>query len=104
MAERDQAPQPRARLDIWLWRARVVKTRALAAKLVKSGHVRVNGAREKSPGRGLIVGDTLTIALDSAVRVLEVVAFGDRRGPAAEAQGLYRQLQPPTSAASQQIL
>ncbi len=101
MAERDQAPQPRTRLDVWLWRARVVKTRALAAKLVKSGHVRVNGAREKSPGRGLIVGDTLTIALDSAVRILEVVAFGERRGPAEEAQKLYRQLQPPTSAASE---
>jgi ribosome-associated heat shock protein Hsp15 len=29
------------------------------------------------------------------VRVLRVVALGDRRGPAAEARGLYEDLDPP---------
>ncbi|WP_020179517.1 RNA-binding S4 domain-containing protein [Methylopila sp. M107] len=91
MAEGRQSPPPRARLDVWLWRARVAKTRGLAAKLVSSGHVRVNGAREKAPGRGLLIGDTLTIALDRAVRVLEITAFGERRGPASEARELYRE-------------
>lgn len=93
MAERE-LPRPRVRLDVWLWRARVVKTRALAVKLVGSGHVRVNGARERSPGRGLIAGDVLTIALDSGVRVLRIDAFGERRGPADEARTLYEDLSP----------
>lgn len=93
MAERE-LPRPRVRLDVWLWRARVAKTRPLAVKLVGSGHVRVNGARERSPGRGLIVGDVLTVALDARVRVLKVAAFGERRGPAEEARTLYDDLSP----------
>ncbi|WP_238578786.1 hypothetical protein [Inquilinus limosus] len=28
--------------------------------------------------------------------MIEIVALGERRGPASEAQGLYRDLQPPT--------
>jgi len=37
----------------------------------------------------------LTIALDRRVLVLKVLALGERRGPAAEAQKLYEDLSPP---------
>lgn len=95
----ETARPPRARLDVWLWRARVAKTRALAAKLVTKGRIRVNGQRETAPGRGLLVGDTLTIALEGSVRVLEVRAFGERRGPAAEARQLFEDMSPPPARA-----
>lgn len=73
-----------------MWRARVVKTRSLAAKLAQSGHVRLNGRRIDAAGRAVRVGDVLTIALDRSVLVLEIVDLGERRGPAVEAQMLYR--------------
>jgi len=79
----------RQRLDKWLWHARVVKARTHAAALVEAGHVRVNGAREKSPGHSLKVDDVLTIRLDRGVRVLRVTGFAERRGDAVAARALY---------------
>lgn len=85
------------RIDRWLWHARVVRTRALAATLASSGHVRVNGQRIAAPGRGVRIGDVLTVALPGAVKVLRVSAFAERRGGAAQAQQLYDDLSPPPS-------
>ena len=70
----------------------MVKARTSAAELVESGHVRVNGARERSPGHAIKIGDVLTIALDRTVRVLKVTDFNERRGDAASARVLYEEL------------
>ncbi|GIQ76393.1 RNA-binding S4 domain-containing protein [Bradyrhizobium sp. ma5] len=83
----------RQRLDKWLWHARVVKARTSAAELVASGHVRINGTREKSPGHAVKAGDVVTIALDNSVRVLKVTGFAERRGDASAARVLYEDLQ-----------
>lgn len=83
------------RIDKWLFHARVVRTRASAAELVAKGHVRLNGARETSPGHGVKAGDVLTIALDARVRILKVVTFAERRGDAQAAHALYDDLQGP---------
>jgi ribosome-associated heat shock protein Hsp15 len=82
----------RQRLDKWLWHARVVKARTSAAALVESGHVRVNGVREKSPGHAVKAGDVITIALDRGVRLMKVVGFSERRGDATAARALYEDL------------
>ena len=83
------------RIDKWLWFARVVKTRSLAARLVEAGHVRVNGRRTDNAAKTLRAGDVLTIALERQVRLLRVVADGDRRGPSAEASLLFEDLESP---------
>ncbi|NLS74058.1 MULTISPECIES: RNA-binding S4 domain-containing protein [Bradyrhizobium] len=83
----------RQRLDKWLWHARLVKARTSAAELVVSGHVRINGAREKSPGHAVKAGDVVTVALDNSVRVLKVIGFAERRGDANAARVLYEDLQ-----------
>ncbi|WP_076864052.1 RNA-binding S4 domain-containing protein [Bradyrhizobium mercantei] len=83
----------RQRLDKWLWHARVVKARTSAAELVASGHVRINGTREKSPGHAVKAGDVVTVALDNSVRVLKVIGFAERRGDASSARVLYEDLQ-----------
>lgn len=84
----------RQRLDKWLWFARVVKTRTLAAKLVSDGHVRVNAQKVDAPAKALSAGDVLTISLERQVRVLKVLAGGERRGPYEEARLLYEDLSP----------
>jgi len=80
------------RLDKWLWFARVVKTRAIAQELAGSGHVRVNGQRAESAARAIRIGDVLTIALPSRVRLLKVQDVAERRGPASDAVRLYQEL------------
>jgi ribosome-associated heat shock protein Hsp15 len=81
--------EDRQRLDKWLWFARFAKTRTLAAKLVTSGFVRVNGQKTDSPAKALAVGDVVTLALARSTIVVRVEALGSRRGPAPEARGLY---------------
>jgi ribosome-associated heat shock protein Hsp15 len=44
------------RLDKWLWCARLVKTRSLAAKLILDGKVRVNGVRALKVSRPVRLG------------------------------------------------
>ncbi len=84
--------QARIRLDKWLWFARVVKTRAIAQELATSGHVRINGQRVDSASRTVRMGDVLTIALPSRVRVLKVLGVAERRGSAKEASELHEEL------------
>lgn len=83
------------RLDKWLWQARFVKSRSLAAKLVEGAGVRVNGTRIAKPAYGVGAGDVLTFALGTRVVVVRVLALGTRRGPAPEARALYDDLSPP---------
>lgn len=83
---------PRQRIDLWLWHARLVKTRPLAAELAESGHVRINGSRVRAAGKFLRPGDVLTVALERDTRVLRVAALGVRRGPFVEARQLYDDL------------
>jgi ribosome-associated heat shock protein Hsp15 len=89
------APVSRQRLDKWLWFARVLKSRTLAARLVAEGHVRVNGVRVDAPAKAVIPGDVLTISLERAVKVFRIVSGGARRGPFEEARLLYEDLSPP---------
>ena len=86
----------RQRIDKWLWHARMVRTRSDAAALAGAGHVRLNGQRVSAPSRPVRIGDVVTVALDHSVRVLEVEGFCERRGQAAAARALYRDLATPS--------
>jgi ribosome-associated heat shock protein Hsp15 len=54
--------------------------------------VRVNGQRIAKPAQELRAGDVLTFPQGARIRVVRVLAPGQRRGPAAEAAGLYADL------------
>ena len=88
-------PAPELRLDKWLWRARFFKSRSLAARVCAEGRVRRNGRARTKAGAAVRPGDVLTFPQGGRVRVVAVAALGERRGPAAEAAGLYRDLAPP---------
>jgi ribosome-associated heat shock protein Hsp15 len=86
---------PKLRLDKWLWQARFFKGRDLAAELIYSGHLRLNGQRCTKPGHAVAVGDVLTFPQANQIRVVRILALGQRRGPAPEAQALFADLDAP---------
>lgn len=84
------------RIDVWLWRARFLKTRALAAAFVEDGKVRRaslqpggHPTRLHKAGAPVRPGDILVFALTGRLIQARIKALGTRRGPAAEAQTLY---------------
>jgi ribosome-associated heat shock protein Hsp15 len=92
-----EADGDHARLDVWLWRARFFKTRALATDFITRKGVRL--ARGGLPvrkivkaGHGLALGDVLAFSLNGKSVHLEILDFGTRRGPPSEALGLYKML------------
>ena len=82
------------RLDLWLWHARVTKSRTLAQALIEKGKVRVNRERIIKSAHTLKPADVVTVSLGPKVRILKVEAFAARRGPATEAATLYLDLTP----------
>ena len=78
------------RLDTWLWAARFFKTRSLAKQAVDAGRVRLADMACK-PAHALHVGATLRITRGEECFDIEVLALGERRGPASLAQTLYRE-------------
>ena len=86
------------RIDKWLWHARVVKTRTLAAKLAIAGTMRVNSQRVTRASQAVRVGDVLTFVIGERVKVFRVAGFAPRRGSAETARTLYEDLSPPPPA------
>lgn len=84
------------RADVWLWRARFCKTRALAARLIEEGKVRIARAGQETrldkPARALKVGDGLVFAIAGRLHAVKIEGLGRRRGPPAEARELYSAL------------
>jgi ribosome-associated heat shock protein Hsp15 len=88
------------RVDKWLWAARLLKTRSLAAEAVKGGRVQVNGARVK-PSREVGPGDELEVTVGQVRRTVVVRGVAERRGPAKVAALLYEET--PESVAAREL-
>lgn len=88
------APSGR-RLDQWLWFARFVKTRSLAARLCAAGPVTLNGAPVRKANQLVRAGDTIAVPQGAFCRTIRVLALGLRRGPATEARLLYEEVAAP---------
>ncbi|HKT30366.1 RNA-binding S4 domain-containing protein [Dyella sp.] len=78
------------RADVWLWAARMYKTRSLAKQAIDGGKVDVNGAGCKA-SKALHVGDTVRLTRGEERLELEILALAELRGPASVAQTLYRE-------------
>ena len=78
------------RMDKWLWAARFFKTRTLAAKACELGRILSNGQPAKA-AREVRIGDMLKITNAGGDFQIEVLLLSEVRGPASDAQTLYRE-------------
>jgi ribosome-associated heat shock protein Hsp15 len=92
------------RLDKWLWHARFFKSRSQAAAFCAEGRLRLNRRHIDRASAPVRAGDVLTFPLSNAIRVVRVVALGQRRGPASEARTLYADMTGADAARSQVAL
>jgi ribosome-associated heat shock protein Hsp15 len=80
------------RVDKLLWFLRLAASRSFAQDWVQAGHMRLNGRRIEKPSTSVACGDILTLPMRNQVKVIELVSFPTRRGPATQAQSCYRVL------------
>jgi len=85
------------RLDQWLFFARLFKSRSLAADFIAGGAIRLNRRPITKPAQTIRPGDVLTYARGDDVLVIRILAPGERRGPAPEAQALYEVIEEATA-------
>ena len=60
--------------------------------MIAAGHLRLNGQRCTKPGHAVGTGAVLTFPQTDRIRVIRILALGDRRGSAPEALALYEDL------------
>ena len=80
------------RIDRFLHCIRLVKSRTLAQGLIETTRVRIDGRRVIKPSEPVRVGSIVALPLRGQVRIIEVLALPDRRGPPAEARCAYREI------------
>jgi len=78
-----------ARIDKWLFHARLFRTRGMAQDAANSGRLRLNGQRVEKPAQALKPGDVLTLGRGGEIVALKVLALAERRGSAPAARKLY---------------
>jgi ribosome-associated heat shock protein Hsp15 len=97
-----EKPDPRVRFDKWLWAARFYKTRSLAAQAIEAGRARADDQRVR-PSHAIKAGAEVTLRKDALVWKVEVAAVSDKRGPASQAAGLYRESRESATAREEEI-
>ena len=83
------------RLDQWLWFARLVKSRSLAARLCAGRAVMVNQAAVSKANHLVRMGDIIAAPQGAFRHTVRVLGLGTRRGPPAEARLLYEEVAAP---------
>jgi ribosome-associated heat shock protein Hsp15 len=80
------------RIDRLLVYLRFARTRSAAQALIGAHALRRNRQHVVRPSEQARIGDVLTLAVGDSIRVIELLALPDRRGPPAHARLHYREV------------
>lgn len=80
------------RIDNWLFRSRLIKSRAKAQKIILDGYVKINKIRTLKPSIKVKIGDIVTLTKIDSVFILSVESFAKNRLNAKEAMKLYKEI------------
>ncbi len=82
-----------ARIDKWLWAARIFKTRTIAADACKNGRVAVNGTNVK-PSRMVKVGDEVSVRKPPVTFTFRILKAIEQRVGAKLLPEIYENITP----------
>lgn len=83
-----------ARIDKWLWAARIFKTRSQASDACKNGRVMMNGVRVK-PSRTIKAGETISVKKPPITYSFKVLSAIEQRVGAKLLAGIYENVTDP---------
>lgn len=83
-----------ARIDKWLWSARIFKTRTIAAYACKNGRVMVNDVQVK-PSRMVKVGDKVSVRKSPVTYSFKILKTIEQRVGAKLLPEIYENVTPP---------
>jgi len=86
--------QNEARIDKWLWAARIFKTRSIAADTCKNGRVTVNGVNVK-PAHIVKVGETVSVRKPPVTYSFKILQAIEQRVGAKLIPQIYENVTPP---------
>jgi ribosome-associated heat shock protein Hsp15 len=92
-------PPESLRLDKWLFFSRLFRTRAQAADMCASRHLRMDGRVIDKAHAAVRIGSVISFPRGGRVIVVKVLGLGERRGPAGSGMSLYEDLSPAPKAA-----
>ena len=83
-----------ARVDKWLWAARIYKTRSIAADACKNGRITVNGANVK-PSHMVKAGETVSVRKSPVTYSFRILQAIEQRVGAKLLPQVYENVTPP---------
>ena len=83
-----------ARIDKWLWAARIFKTRSIAADAIKNGRVSIQGMNVK-PSRMVKVGEVISVRKPPVTYSFKILKTIEQRVGAKLLPEVYENVTPP---------
>ena len=80
------------RIDNWLFRTRIIKSRAKAQKIIYDGHVKINKIKISKSSAKIKVGDIITLNKINNIIIFSVESFANNRLSAKDAIKLYKEI------------
>jgi|TARA_B110000261_G_C12749061_1_gene223738 ribosome-associated heat shock protein Hsp15 len=80
------------RIDNWLFRTRILKSRAKAQKIISEGLIKVNKIKIEKSSIKIKVGDIVTLIEVNKIIIFSVENFANKRLSAKKATRLYKEI------------
>ena len=94
MDKKQAAGESLARIDKWLWAARIFKTRSIAADAIKNGRVTIQGVNVK-PSRMVKVGEVVSVRKPPVTYSFKILQTIEQRVGAKLLPNIYENVTPP---------
>ena len=80
------------RIDNWLFRSRIIKSRAKAQKVIFDGNVKINKIKISKSSAKIKIGDIITLNKITNIIIFSVESFANNRLSAKDAIKLYKEI------------